>query len=151
MAILDSEALSRTRSFVMDSGSTIWADADLQGGIRLALQEINLFSGQAYTINGLDSAVATTLPTLLDGVLVMGAGAMAATTRALDRGEAFELANEGGEVKGWGEKMLQSFRGQLDRMYPPEQTRTASQKAASAGPWGSWGDDFGEVGRETLD
>jgi hypothetical protein len=150
MATTYATTLAQTRVFVSDSGSTIWADADLQGGIRLALQQINLFSGQAYTLSGLDGAGSTTLPTLLEGALVLGAAGFAASARAVDRAEAFELANEGPEVKAWATGTLLSFKGLLERMYPAEQTRTADQKAASVPPWGSWEDDFGEVGKNST-
>jgi hypothetical protein len=140
--------LARVRVFVSDSGSTIWADADLQEGIRLSLGEINLRSGLAtpYALSGLDSAVTTTLPVNLESALVMGAGAYASMARAVDRAEAFELANEGPEVKAWSLGCMASFRALLDRLYPAEQSRTGSQKAATVPPWGSWEDDFGEVG-----
>lgn len=146
MAIDYATALSRVRSWVMDSGSLIWTDADLQGGIRLALQEINLASGQAYTLNGLDGAVTTTLPVKLEGVLVLGGAGFAATARTLDRAESYELANEGSDVKGWAEKTLSRFSSLLSKLYPSDQARTASQKAAASGPWKAWADDFGEKG-----
>jgi hypothetical protein len=151
MALTYADALARTRLLVSDSGSTRWADADLQAGIRLALQEVSLFAGNAYTLSGLDGAGSTTLPSLLEGVLVLGAGAYAGQARAVNRAESFELANEGSDVRVWAEKGVAGFLGALERMFPKEQTRTASQKAAVDPPWGGWADDFGEVGRNETD
>jgi hypothetical protein len=134
----------------MDSGSLSWADADLQEGIRLSLAEISLRAGEGYTLSGLDGAGATTLPTLAEGLLVLGAAAYAATARAVDRAESYDLANEAEGVNTWAVKEFVSFRLLLERMYPPEQTRTASQKAATDPPWSGWADDFGEIGKNDL-
>ena len=108
-------------------------------------------AGEAYTLSGLDGAGATTLPTLAEGLLVVGAAAYAATARAVDRAESYDLANEAEGVNTWAVKEFASFRGMLERMYPPEQSRTAGQKAAVDPPWAGWEDDFGEVGKNNTD
>ncbi len=147
MAVVYADVLARVRLFVMDAGSTIWADADLQGAIRLALQEINLKAGASYTLSGLDAAAATTLPANLEGIFVLGASGYAGQGRAVDRAESYELANETAGLETWSNQVLTAFRSMLASLYPEEQARTADQKAATSSLTGSWADDFGEIGR----
>ena len=149
-ALIYSDALARVRLLLMEAGNAIWADTDLQGAIRLALGEASLSAGAALTLTGLDSAVATTLPAVLESALIVGAAGYAAAARAEDRAEAFELANESQASISWAASRLGEWRFMLGKVYPPEQARTASQKTASSGPWTGWADDFGEVGDEDF-
>jgi hypothetical protein len=150
MAIDYSAALARVRAFLMDSSSLVWQDSDLQGAIRLSLGEISLLAGEGFFLSGLDSAVNTTLPANLEALLVVGAGGYAGVSRAADRSEAFELVGEFKDTKQWGEKRLAEFRSQLGKIYPGDHARTASQRSATAQPWASWTDDFGEKGSSDL-
>jgi hypothetical protein len=143
-------ALARTRLLLMESGTAIWADADLQGAIQLALGEISLYAGQALTLNGLDSAVSTTVPAILESALVVGSAGYAAAARAEDQAEQFELANESATSATWSSARLTDFRSMLGKVYPAEQSRTGTQKAAASGPWANWEDDFGEVEKEDI-
>lgn len=144
MAIDYSTVLSRTRAFLMDASSLIWADADLQGAIRLALGEMGIYAGSILTLNGLDGAPATTLPAKAESLIVLGAAGYAGAARAADRSEAFELVGEFKDTKQWGEERLAEFRGLLGKLYPCDQVRTAGMRAATSGVFGAWPDDFGE-------
>lgn len=144
MAIDYTTALARTRAFLMDSSSAIWADADLQGAIRMALGEINVVAGAGFQVSGLDAALVTTLPATLESLVVLGAAGYASVARAADRSEAFELVGEFKDTKQWGEERLAEFRGLLGKLYPGDQVRTAGMRAATSGVFGAWPDDFGE-------
>lgn len=146
MAVDYATILARVRVLVMDGSSLIWSDSDLQAGIRLALQELNLRGGTTQTLKDLDGAAATTLAANLEGVLAVGSAAYAARARAVDRAEAYELANEGAALGAWAEGQAQAFEKLLEVLYPAEQARTAGQKTASTNIFGAWADDFGEKG-----
>jgi len=118
MAFDYATTLSRLRVFLMDSGSAVWADADLQAAIRLAVGDVSLYNGTAVTLSGLDGAGSTTISALLELPLQTGAAGYAATARAVDRAESFELAGEGDALRIWGEARLKDWRGMLRALYP---------------------------------
>jgi hypothetical protein len=118
MAFDYATTLSRLRAFLMDSGSTIWTDADLQGSIRLAVQEVSLYNAAAVTLSGLDGAGSTTVSAVLEGGLLVGAAGYAATARSGDRAETFELAGEAGVMLAWGSARLEEWRSMLRTQYP---------------------------------
>jgi len=118
MAFDYSTTLSRLRVFLMDAGSGVWADADLQGAIRLAVGEVGLYNGVAVTLSGLDAAVTTTIPAGLESALQVGAAGYASAARGVDRAEAFELAGEAGALLNWSALRLGEWRVMLAAQYP---------------------------------
>ena len=147
MSLDYTSTLSRTRSFLRDAGSTVWADADLQGAIRQSLQQINLYSGQAYTLNGLDAAVTTTLPAKMEGLIVLGAAAYAVTGRAINRSEVFELAGEESKTAALSASLLVEYHEQLKLVIPVSSSTFDPLLRTTTDPaWAAWKDDFGEVG-----
>ena len=139
--------MGRVRLQLMDSGAGVWADADLLGAIRLSLQDLNLRAGVEYTVTDLDGATATTLPSNLEGVLSIGSTAYALKSRFVQRSESFELVNQSGDIKALAEMYYSGFEALAAKVFTAEQARTASQKAASSSIFGSWADDWGEVGK----
>ena len=118
MAFDYATTLARLRIFLMDSGSAIWADADLQASIRLAVQEVSLYNAAAVTLSGLDGAVTTTVAAGVEGGLLVGAAGYAATARSVDRAETFELGGEAAVMLAWGTARLEEWRGMLRAQYP---------------------------------
>ena len=86
----------------------IWAAAAITEGIRSALGEYNLAAlvddaaATAKTLNGLDSAGATTLPEAHDTVIVWGAAAYCAQARVIDRAEFYADGHGRGAVESLG-------------------------------------------------
>lgn len=119
MAITTPEAVTRLRTFLMDSDpAQIWTDTDLQQGLRMALGDFSARAGEAVTLSGLDGAGATTVPAAGEAALILGGGAYAALSRSLDRAESYELANEGEDVHEWAKETLGAFREVLGLLYP---------------------------------
>jgi hypothetical protein len=118
MAFDYATTLSRLRIFLMDSGSSVWADTDLQTAIRLGVGEVSLYNGAAVTLSGLDGAVTTTVATVLEAGLLVGAAGYAATARSVDRAEAYELGGESSVLLSWGVSRLEEWRAMLRAQYP---------------------------------
>jgi hypothetical protein len=147
MALNYTNALAYTRLLLMESGTAIWADGDIQGAIRLALGEMGLYSGEPFTLNGLDGALVTTIPGVLESALVVGAAGYAAAARGEDRAEAFELANESKSSLTFSAERLKEYRGMLEKVYPNGYARQKGFTSAvpgTDGAYGKWKDDFGE-------
>ncbi len=110
--------IDRVEVFLADSTNKSWATGTITECIRYALNEINqaarTYGAQAYTINGLDLAIETTLPSGHLETLIMGTAAYGAKNRAVDR---LEKANLGeGPTKGlddWGDWAEAQFNKQL--------------------------------------
>ncbi len=83
---------TRLGNFLADSGSTLWTIAEKDEALRLALADFSRCAGAALAIEDLDSAAATTLDQLDEALLIRGAAAYAARTRALARSQAPNLA-----------------------------------------------------------
>jgi hypothetical protein len=118
MAFDYATTLTRLRVFLMDSSSAIWADADLQGSIRMAVGETSLYAGSTLTLSGLDGAGATTIPTALETALLSGSAGYAAAARTADRAENFELNGEADALAKWAAARLEDWRGMLAAQYP---------------------------------
>lgn len=127
MALVYTDALARVRLLLMDASSAIWVDADLQGAIRLALGEASLYAKAVLTLNGLDSAVTTTLPSVLESGLIVGAAGYAAAARGEDRAEAYELASESARSVSWATEQLAAWRGMLALNYPGTSPESSAQ------------------------
>lgn len=119
MALSSAVLTGRMRSFLMDQGAVqLWSEADLLGAARLALGEFSVRAGSQQRLEGLDGAAATSLGATAEGTLLLGACAYAALSRAVDRAENYELANESADLRVWAEKALEDFRALLERLYP---------------------------------
>jgi hypothetical protein len=100
-------------------------------GIRLALKEYSLASGQVETLAGLDEAGLTSIPEQDCGLLVLGAAGYVAAAKTLDRKEQFNLVDQLPEaVTNLGSRLLMRF----DRLLG--YVRSARMRAADVTPWG---------------
>jgi hypothetical protein len=117
---------SRVQVLLSDANSRVYSEGLLEESIRLALGEYSTRAKQVFTLNGLDSATATTLPDYFDSVVVIGAAGYAAKARALDRADSFTQGETlPADLAAWGEAQLTRFRAILDDLYP----QTASSEA----------------------
>jgi hypothetical protein len=133
MALTLAGVRTRVRNLLVDNGSLIWQDANLDESIRRGLEELSRVYGDALALNGLDSATQTTLAERDGGTLCAGAAGYAALSRAVDRSEMDAL--RGGtaqELLAWGEGQLQRFNEAL------EQVRRRLQQDAAGNPWVQW-------------
>ena len=114
--------IDRVEALVMDSGNRVFDVVTITEGLRLALGEYNLARETAtlaaVTLNGLDGAAATTLGVGHESLLVLGGGGYAASARAVDRAESFELDQESASLAGWAGKRLSEFRSMLTILHP---------------------------------
>ncbi|HVN56502.1 MAG TPA: hypothetical protein VMT46_19400 [Anaerolineaceae bacterium] len=118
-----------------DAGGVNYPQAQLDEGIRLALNEYNLMLGfqgvTAVTLSGLDGAVATTLPAIHEGALVVGAAGYAVSGRAVDRSEAFDLNQQlPQQLVDLGRQYLNDFRKMVGQ-YRADLTRDAEMTRKS--------------------
>lgn len=112
------ELLARVRAVMMDGSSLVWSDADLTEGLRLAVGEYSLAGDAVVTVEGLDGAAVSTLGEVHESLIVWGASAYAASSRAVDRAEAFQLGGEAGQLKAWGDARLKEFKAMLGAVFP---------------------------------
>jgi hypothetical protein len=100
-------------------------------GIRLALKEYSLASGQVETLAGLDEAGLTSVPEQDSGILVLGAAGYVAAAKTMDRKEQFNLVDQLPEaVTNLGSRLLMRF----DRLLGS--VRSARLRASDVAPWG---------------
>ena len=129
MADLNS-LLLRLRMSLGDESSLIWSSARLEESLRQALAAINRAGGQAFTLNGLDGAVVTSLPAEFDFVVLLGATCIALRIRRIDRSEASLTARE---VSPLLEESLTCFEDQFQTQL--EAVRRQYLQAASQLPY----------------
>ena len=87
-----------------------------------------VFYTAMQTLNGLDSATATTIPLDDESLLVTGAAGHAATSRAVDLAEKVSIDRLiSQQVRAWGLNQLQEFRSGLRSI--------ARQLATTSPPW----------------
>ena len=143
MAVTLAAILTRTEDFLLDGSNSKFTEADITNAIRAAMGEVSLKAGEVLTLDGLDSAAATTLPARLESVLVVGAAAHCALMRAGARAD-WESQAEGEPKKlfDWGSYWMKYFLGRVSDFYPTE-LRMYDQRR-SAAPFASWADDLGE-------
>lgn len=114
----------RVEQTLMDTANLIWDTAALTEGIRSAIGEYNTAAlvddgtAVAVTLNGLDSASATTLPAVHDTVIVWGAGAYCVQARAVDRADSYQLGSDPDKLKAWGDARLREFKIMLGAIFP---------------------------------
>lgn len=162
----------RVEQALSDTSNVIWAAAAITEGVRSALGEYNTAArvensgATAATLNLLDSATVTTLPEVHDTVIVWGAAAYCAQSRAIDRADTYQLGAEMEHLRGWADQRMKEFRAMLGAIFPAymgvadtsggsgsgspatsaaEAARLAGLRNAANAPWGTWEDD--EVAR----
>ncbi len=100
-------------------------------GIRMAIKEYSLASGQVESLAGLDDAVLTSVPEYDCGILVLGAAGYIAAAKTMDRKESFNLVDQLPEaVTNLGTRLLLRF----DRLLGT--VRSARMRASDVAPWG---------------
>ncbi len=102
-----------------DSSNVKWSTSEISFAIRQALGELSEAAGQAFTLNGLDGAAATTVPALLESALISGAAGFCAVIRVGSRAD-WESSAEGepARLSAWGAARLGEFRSQVKAKYP---------------------------------
>ncbi len=138
--------ITRVENFCLDASNVKFTEASITDAIRQALGDMSLAAGVVLTLDGLDSAAATTLPARLEGALVTGAAGYVALMRAGSRADwESQSQAEPKKLQDWGSYWLKYFRGRLDDYYPAETGRMYDQRRTSA-PFAAWADDLGEKG-----
>ncbi len=125
--------IDRVELFMADSNNKSWSTSTITECMRLALNQVNDAAGKsgtsAYTINGLDTAVTTTIPTPDLEALLVGTAMYCAKNRAVDR---LEKANLGeGPTAGldkWAAWAEARFTILLDRV------KIRAMQASSSSP-----------------
>jgi hypothetical protein len=143
------DLITQVEGLLADAGNVKWSDAEITNGLRLAMSEASLNAGELLTLTGLDSAPATTLPALVEGILALGGAAYCAVQRVAAWADWESESLESAQLQGWGEARLQDFRTLLRQAYPAETTRVRDQRRSTA-PFAAWTDDFGEQGKDEL-
>lgn len=108
----DAEAVEYRRAFDFWPDSVkVYVRGDY---VPQAGDEVRVFYTKLQTLNGLDSAVATTFSAEDDTLLVTGAAGFATTTRGIDLAEKITLDKiTSQQVRAWGLGKLQEFRAAL--------------------------------------
>lgn len=161
----------RVEQTLADTSNVIWVTAAITEGVRSALGEYNTAGrvedagATACTLNLLDSATVTTLPEVHDTVIVLGAAAYCALSRAIDRADSYQLGADMVHLKDWGDQRMKEFRAMLGAIFPAymgvaaatgggttpgggtpatsaaEAARLADLRSATNASWGTWEDD----------
>lgn len=108
----DSEAAEYQRAFDFWPDSTkVYVRGDY---VPQAGDEVRVFYTKLQTLEGLDSAVATTFSAEDDTLIVTGAAGFATTTRGIDLAEKITIDKiTSQQVRAWGLGKLQEFRAAL--------------------------------------
>jgi hypothetical protein len=107
----------RVAQSLLDSGGLVWTSATLDEALRQALAAYNLPCGGGTLISGLDGAQQTTLPVGDETLLVQGAAAIAAFSRAVWRTESVELGSSSlVSLMSWAGQQGVQFAAGLERV-----------------------------------
>ena len=122
-----------------DTTNLIWSTETLDQAIRAALAALSGVYGATVTLNGLDSAIETTLEAADVQTLVLGATAYALTSRVAERFEEASPVREDIDalVKNRDQTLAQ-FQDQL------EQVRLRKFQEAENAPYTAWAWEEGE-------
>ncbi|WP_448335224.1 hypothetical protein [Bellilinea sp.] len=86
-----SDLIAELRHILRDPQAVIWSDAELTHALRQAYHDLLAASGESWLIYGLDGENnPTTLPTILNSLLLRGALGYALLGRAAERLDAFD-------------------------------------------------------------
>lgn len=128
----------RVEQTLADTSNVIWAAAAITEGIRSAMGEYNAAqlidqpTATAVTLNGLDGAAVTTLPESYDTVIVWGAAAYCAQSRAIDRADSYQLGAKMESLKGWSDQRLRDFKAMLGAIFPTYLTAVAGSSGGAS-------------------
>jgi hypothetical protein len=123
---------TRLGNYLSDSGSILWTLAEKDEGIRQALDDFSRVAGSKLTLNGLDSAAATTLDQLDEELLVRGAAAYAARIRALDRAQAANMGqNSPTTLLDWAKNQAYYFDQALIKVKTRYMARSTNKPHAA--------------------
>jgi hypothetical protein len=115
----------RVRCHLNDTAGLIWTDVMLATAVRSALQALSGIYEKAFTLEGLDGALETTLPMEDEHALVTGAVAYALTFRASGRFEDASLSQELPTALGdWASAHMARFQMMLASIRAREQQRS---------------------------
>ena len=116
-----------------DTTNLIWSTETLEQAIRAALAALSGVYGATVTLNGLDSAIETTLEAADVQTLVLGATAYALTSRVAERFEEASPVREDIDalVKN-RDKTMAEFQDQL------EQVRLREFQESEDEPYSAW-------------
>lgn len=115
-----------------------------EGGQPQSGEKVRIWYSARHTIDGLDSATATTIPGQHESLIVLGAAGHAAMSRTID---LIEISGtdlyQVGLLGAWGQRKLKEFMQGLKEI---------QQAAARSGPsWGAgWGLDKWDEGRDHV-
>lgn len=100
------------KTILDDSSNARYTDAMIQKAIQATLQEFNQYmQDQVYTIDDLDSATSTTIPTTLAHIFHIGAAGWACLFRSAYQAEANVLQPDVTEaLMALGKQYLETFR-----------------------------------------
>jgi hypothetical protein len=128
-----SDVVVRLRAGLMDANGAIWQSGELDEALRQALSDMGLAAGAMYTVDGLDEAVATSLPPEHFATLVRGAAAYAMLWRAIERIDAFsQNANLPSQVLAAAAALLARFEIAITHLAA---LRQAQLQNAAASPY----------------
>ena len=123
---------ARLRAWLNDGPGLALPDGLLDEAARQALDALNRAGGTSYSVQGLDDALATTLPAGLESLLVSGAGAVAAEGAAA---AAERLLEPGGlpvtVLVAWGRLQYERFQAALSEL-------RARQMQVGQLPYAAW-------------
>jgi hypothetical protein len=110
-------ARDRVEMYLGDSSNLIYSTATIDEALRSALAELSTVHGTALTLNGLDTAVATTLPDIDEFALIIGAVAYALQFRNAARLEdAMPQAAEPDQIRLSADEFREHFNYQLKQI-----------------------------------
>lgn len=123
---------ARLRAWLNDGPGLALPDGLLDEAACQALDAVNRAGGSTYSVQGLDGALATSLPAGLESLLVGGAGALAAEGAAA---AAERLLEPGGQpvtvLVAWGRLQYERFQAALGELH-------ARQMQLGQPPYAAW-------------
>jgi hypothetical protein len=123
----------RVRCHLNDTAGLIWTDAMLGTAVRSAILALSQIYEEAFTLEGLDGALETTLPVEDEHALVTGAVAYALTFRASGRFEDASLNQElPTALADWASAHMARFQALLGEI------RAREQQRSTEAPYSQW-------------
>jgi len=108
----------------------------LQFNMPQAGETINITYTASHTITNLDSALSTTIPTVDDALLTLGASAHAAIARSTQITEQMtQRASNSPQLAAWGQARLAEFRSALDSLAKTRSDIFVPQRAWQLDHW----------------
>lgn len=132
--MIDLTALrARLRAWLDDSARLALSDGLLDEAALQALDMLNRAGATQFSVQGLNGAPATTLPTSLEALLVSGAGALAAEGSAAAAERLLEPEGQRTTVLvAWGRAQFERFQAALDELH------TRQMQSGLEPPYAAW-------------